>query len=319
MRKMKALYTIIGFFVVFSAAAQQAPQYSQYIFNGLIINPAYAGSQKILQINGSYRSQWTGLEGAPSTQTISADGAVMRSKLGLGLNMMADKLGAQSTIGMSASASVKHQISRKSEISLGLALGLSQHTLDGTKLNSGGPTPDGAVPGWKESEMIPDVKVGVFFNTDRFYAGLSAANMFGFTSRDLRVTTPARHFFLTSGYIFDAGPVVRVKPSILIKEDFKSPTNIDANLFVLLYERIWFGTSYRASMPMLKRTDSEEKLATSNAVAVMTQLYATPKIRIGYSYDVTLSELKNYGSHEVSLGYSFLKKRRGRMLTPRYF
>lgn len=318
---MKALYTAIGVLLTFAATAQQVPQYSQYIFNGLIINPAYAGSQKVLQISASHRSQWSGMEGAPTTQTLSIEGAVPATAVGLGLNILADKLGAQSNICVSGSASIRHRISRRADISFGLALGLSQYMLDGTKLNSGGTTTDHAVAGWRETEMVPDVKLGVFFNTERFYSGLSMANPVHFTDRNLLVTSPARHLFFTTGYVFDVGYTVRVKPSLLIKEDFKSPTAVDANLFVLFYDKVWFGASYRASIPVMNQVNSEEeeRLRTSNAVALMTQLYATPKLRIGYSYDITLSTLKNYGSHEVSLGYSFLKKRNGRIPTPRYF
>lgn len=316
---MKALYTAIGLLLAFTATAQQVPQYSQYIFNGLTINPAYAGSQEILQVSASHRSQWTGLEGAPTTQTLSMDGAVPGSKVGLGLNIMADKLGAQSIIGVSGSASVKHRISRRANISFGLALGLSQYMLDGTKLNSGGTTTDHAVAGWRETEMVPDVKLGAFYNTERFYAGLSVANLVPFTKRNLLITNPARHLFFTTGYVFDVGYAIRVKPSLLIKEDFKSPTSVDANLFVLFYDKLWLGASYRANMPLGQTNEEEEKLSTKNAVALMTEVYATPKFRIGYSYDITLSSLKNYGSHELSLGYTFLKKRNGRIPTPRYF
>ncbi|MEJ8804402.1 PorP/SprF family type IX secretion system membrane protein [Pontibacter sp. H249] len=298
------------------ATAQQAPQYTQYIFNELVINPAYAGSKGILNINATHRSQWTGLEGAPTTQTLSMDGPTKKENIGWAGYLVNDRLGAQSTIGAYGNVSVRVNLSRYTKLAFGLSAGAAQYTLDGTKLTPGSQVPDVAIPQGRESVILPDAKVGLFLNTERYYAGLTAANLVPFKSDDLLITTPRRHYFLSTGYMFDLSSNMRIKPSILIKEDFQSPTNIDLNTFLLFGDRFWVGGSYRTSMPLLTSVETKD-LSTRNAAAALVQLYVTPRMRIGYSYDMSLNALNNYSSHEVSLGYSFFQKHGGRILTPR--
>ncbi|MBW7467071.1 type IX secretion system PorP/SprF family membrane protein [Pontibacter aydingkolensis] len=298
------------------ATAQQAPQYTQYIFNELVINPAYAGSKGILNINATYRSQWTGLEGAPITQTLSVDGPTSRSNIGWAGYIVNDKLGAQSQTGVYGNVSVRINLDRYTKLAFGVSAGAAQYTLDGTMLNTGSQTSDAAVPQGRETKILPDAKLGIFFNTERYYAGLTAANLIPFKSENLIITTPRRHYFLSTGYMFDLGNDMRLKPSILLKEDFHSPTNIDLNTFLLFSDRFWIGGSYRTSAPMFTNTEMKQ-LSKRNAAAALVQVYVTPRMRVGYSYDMSLNALNNYSSHEVSLGYSFFKKHGGRILTPR--
>ena len=313
---IKKLLVLAGIAVAHAATAQQAPQYTQYIFNELSINPAYAGSKEILNINVTHRSQWTGMEGAPTTQTLSVDGPTKNPRLGWGAHLVNDMIGVQRQTGAYGNLSVRINTARYAKLALGISAGMSQYTLDGTKLTPGSSTPDAAVPQGRESKILPDAKVGLFFNTERYFAGLTAANLIPFKSENMLIATPRRHYFLSTGYMFDLGARMRLKPSLLIKEDFKSPTNLDLNTFLLLNDRFWVGGSYRTAMPLF--TDKEMKrLDKRNAMAALVQIYATPKLRIGYSYDISLNELKNYSSHEVSVGYYFLKKKFGRILTPR--
>ena len=299
-----------------AVTAQQAPQYTQYIFNELVINPAYAGSKGILNINATYRSQWTGLEGAPTTQTLSVDGPTKKSNIGWAGYLVNDRLGAQSKIGAYGNMSVRINLDRYTKLAFGASVGVAQYTLDGTMLNSGSQTPDVAIPEGRESKVLPDAKVGIFFNTERFFAGLTAANLVPYNSEKLIVTNPRRHYFLSTGYMFDLGNDMRLKPSILLKEDFHSPTNVDLNTFLLLSDRFWVGGSYRTSLPMFTNLEMKQ-LSKRNAAAALLQVYVTPRMRVGYSYDMSLNEMNNYSSHEVSLGYSFFKMHGGRILTPR--
>jgi len=315
-KKLKLLFVLLALAVGPAAVAQQAPQYSQYIFNELVINPAYAGSKQILNINATYRNQWTGFEGAPTTQTISIDGPMHNKHLSWGLHLMNDEIGAQRQTGAYLDAASRIDIDHYSTLSLGLAVGASQYTLDGTRLTPGSDMPDLAVPQTRVSEILPDLKIGMFFNTERYYAGLSAASLIPFKDSETEIATPRRHYFLSTGYLFDLSRNVRLKPSILLKEDFRSPTSIDLNAFLLLQNRIWVGASYRTAVPMFTKQEMKQ-LDKRNALAVMAQVYVTPRFRVGYSYDISLTSLKNYGSHEVSLGYTFLQKKYGRILTPR--
>jgi type IX secretion system PorP/SprF family membrane protein len=315
-KTLKIILVLLGLAAAPAAYAQQAPQYSQYIFNELVINPAYAGSKQILNINTTYRNQWTGFDGAPTTQTLSIDGPTRNKHLGWGLNLLNDEIGVQRQTAIYANAATRIDLDRYSTLSLGLAVGASQYLLDGSRLNPGSEMPDMAVPQGRVTQVLPDLKAGVFFNTERYYAGLSAASLIPFKDSETEIATPRRHYFLSSGYLFDLSRHVRLKPSILVKEDFRSPTSLDLNSFLLFYNRIWFGASYRTAVPMFTKQEMK-RLDKRNALVVMAQVYATPKFRIGYSYDISLTELRNYGSHEVSLGYTFLQKKYGRILTPR--
>lgn len=314
--RLPYLFMLFAGLFTWEAFGQQAPQYTQYIYNELVINPAYSGSKGILNINATYRNQWTGLEGAPTTQTISVDGPTRNSQIGWGTHLINDIAGAHSQTGAYANIAMRINLNRTARLSLGLAGGVSQYTLDGTKLDTGDDTPDTAIPEGRESQILPDAKVGVFFNTERFYAGLSAANLVPFRDDNTIIVTPRRHYFLSSGYMLDIGYYVSLKPSFLIKEDFRGPTNLDLNAFLLLYNRLWLGGSYRTAIPVFTDVNMDE-IKKRNAWAVLVQVYATPKFRVGYSYDVSLTKLRDYSSHEVSLGYSFFRKQNGRTITPR--
>ncbi len=316
---MRKLWVILGLLWANGVFAQQAPQYTQYIFNEMIINPAYTGSKEVLNINATYRNQWTGVEGAPTTQTLSVDGASKTGRVGYGFNVLNDELGVQQQMGAYGNLAVRINLGYTAKLALGFAAGISQYTLDGTRLTPGSKVPDMAIPQGRESEMLPDAKAGLFFNTERFYTGLSVANLIPFKGDKLYITTPRRHYFLSSGYIINVSPTIKLKPSFLVKEDFKAPTNLDLNTFLLLGERIWLGGSYRTAVPLMNNLPEEYGLEKRNAWAAMTQIYVTQKFRVGYSYDVSMNDMRDHASHEISLGYSFFSKKDSRMLTPRYF
>lgn len=315
MRKILLFWLLIS---GFGAAAQQNPQYSQYIFNGLVINPAYAGSKGILNINGMHRNQWVGLAGAPTTQTLSLDAAVLKEKVGLGLHVMNDQIGAQGQKSFYASTAFRVRLGESARLALGIAGGASQYYLDGTQLRPTDPGYDAAIPSGREMSMLPDAKAGLFFNTERFYLGLSASNLVGFKNEF--AITPTRHYFLTSGYIFDLSDMIKFKPSFLIKDDLKSTTNLDLNSFFLIGDRIWLGGGYRMGLKYLHQSTAEnEDLSMQNAWMGMAEIYFTPKIKIGYAHDITLTGLSSYSTHEVSIGFYFFKKEEARTLTIRYF
>lgn len=302
----------------FTAAAQQSAYYTQYIFNGLVINPAYAGSKGVLNVSGMYRSQWSGLEGAPTTQTIALDGAVMNQKIGLGLQVMNDALGVQGQKSALASAAVRINVGGTARLALGLAGGMSQYYHNGSKINLIDPEQDQTIPLSNERTLLPDTKAGIFFHTERFFLGLSAFNLIPFKNKF--AYTPVRHFFLTSGYVFRLNDMLKFKPSFLLKEDFKSPTNLDLNAFLLIGDRVWIGGTYRKAFQVFSPENyKDQDLNTNNAWALMTELYLTPKIKIGYSHDMTLNSLQGYATHEFSLGFYFFKKEETPSLTIRHF
>ncbi|WP_345163356.1 type IX secretion system membrane protein PorP/SprF [Pontibacter saemangeumensis] len=311
---MKIIYLMLALLLTTAASAQQNPQYSQYIFNSMSINPAYTGSKNVLNLNAFHRSQWTGVEGAPNTQTLAVDGVVANDRLGLGLNMTRDEIGAQSTFSVYANAAVKLPISANAVMSLGMAPGLVQYTMDGSKLGIEG---DASIPSGKETTIKPDVKLGAYLHTPRFYAGLSASDLLQY--EDMDQVEPERHFYFTTGYVFDVSPFLKFKPSVLVKEDFNAPANIDLNAFVLLSDRLWLGSSYRTSMELFGETEGED-ITKRTAVALIAELQVLKTLRVGYAYDKMLNGLGGFNTHEVSVGYYFFKKKKDtKMLTPQYF
>ncbi len=313
----KIITSIVLIFLGVVAYAQQDAQFTQYIFNELIINPAYAGSKEMHTINATYAAQWAGFTGAPNTATLSYDGPIYKN-MGLGVHFINDMIGAQMQQGLFASYAYKIRLNEKWRLALGLAAGVSYFTLNGAKLISDIPDPDLTTD--KVTQLNFDSKTGLFLNNDRFYAGFSITNLLGdvIKSKDPMVTNPSRHYYLTTGYVFDLGKKFKFKPSFLIKEDFKSPTNIDINAFFLYKEKIWLGASYRMNTKIGKKSLVDD-LHLKNAVAIMAEWNITDRLRIGYAYTLTLTALKNYSGHEVQIGYFFPTKVIPMMKTPRFF
>ncbi|MGV3503379.1 MAG: type IX secretion system membrane protein PorP/SprF [Adhaeribacter sp.] len=321
---MRILLSLAAFLFSTALYAQQNPQYTQYIFNGMIVNPAYTGSKEVVNVNVMHRTQWTGMPGAPNTQTFSVDGTTKNNRIGLGAFMIHDRIGSGGKYSLFGNAAVKLPVSETGVLSLGLSLGAYRHYIHGNEVHSADPNDptmpiDPSVPQDKEFVVKPDLRTGIYYHTERFYAGLSVANLIYF--RDTRVIEPQRHYYLTSGYVFDLSPTFKFKPSFLLKEDFNGPTNVDLNMFLLFQDVVWLGGSYRTAANVFKKPvlDAAENLAFRDAVAAIIEIYPAPRLRIGYSYDIMLNKLKNLNTHEISLGYMFFKKQDTRMLTPQYF
>lgn len=310
---MRMCYLLLALLLTTAASAQQNPQYSQYIFNSMSINPAYTGSKNVLNINAFHRSQWTGVDGAPTTQALAVDGVMANERLGLGLNITRDQLGAHSTTSAYANIAVKLQVSENAIFSLGLAPGLVQHMVDGSKFGIEG---DPTIPTGKETTIKPDVKIGAYFHTPRFYAGFSGTDLLQF--KDMEQVEPERHYFFTAGYVVDVNHFVKLKPSVLVKEDFHAPTSMDLNAFILLADRLWLGSSYRTSMNVFSDAEMGD-VEKRTAVAFIGELQVMKQLRLGYSYDKMLNGYSNQSTHEVSVGYYFFRKKETKMLTPQYF
>jgi type IX secretion system PorP/SprF family membrane protein len=299
------------------AQGQQSAQYTQYAFNSLVINPAYAGSKEVLQVSGLVRSQWKGLKGAPQTQTLSIDGNALNKKLGLGLHLLHDQIGAQGQKSVYLSTAAKVWLSEHAKIALGVAAGATQYYLDGSRLAVNNPDP--SLTFTKESSLQPDAKIGLYYSNRRFFTGLSAANAIGFKNK--LMLPPSRHYFLTSGYVFDLSDMLKFKPSFLLKEDFKSPGNLDLNAFILIGDRIWLGSTYRSAVSIFNKEKFRDyELSPKNAWALLTEIYLSPQLKVGYAHDFTTSALNRFGTHELSLGFYFFKNtKEARSVTIRYF
>lgn len=315
---MKKIIFILAILASTNAIAQQNAQFSQYIFNELVINPAYAGTKGLVNLSAIYSNQWEGFKGSPSTQTLALDAAVTE-KIGLGFHLINDQIGAQRQQGFFCSYAYKIPITEKFKLSMGLSIGASYFSLDGNKLLTDD-TYDPAIPITLESKFRFDTKTGLFLYSDRFYGGFSISDLLSdvFHPEDLMIAAQARHYYLTSGYVFDLSTKFKFKPSFLIKEDFEAPTNIDINSFFLYNERVWLGATARFGAKVFSK-DLDNTLKMRNAYTVMLEYYITDRFRAGYAYTHSVNAMKSYPGHEIALGYYFPNKISTKMKTPRYF
>lgn len=314
---------IAGMLSYLPGYCQQDVQFSQYLFNGLYINPAYAGYREQWNVNVFYRQQWVGFPGAPKTFSAAADGTVNNNRVGLGLQLINDQLGAQKTTALYASYAYRLPMDASGDktLALGLSGGFMQQRLDVSALDPASQN-DILFMNAKKTAFMPDVRVGVYYNSDRFFAGLSADNLLtsSFQQSDgLKNYIPLKpHLYLTAGGLVPLSDQIMLKPSFLIKEDFAGPTSMDINAFLLLSQKLWIGGAYRTAV--LHKSNTDKSAVKSGAVVGLVQFFINEKMRIGYAYDQTINGTgaTSYRTHELSIGYFFVHPK-ARMLSPRYF
>jgi type IX secretion system PorP/SprF family membrane protein len=301
------LLLIIAFSFSF---AQQNPMYTQYMFNGLIINPAYAGSREVINLTALYRNQWYNIDGAPKTSTFSADAPIAKEKIGVGLGIMQDRIGVSRNLDISGYFAYRIKFDKGRTLAMGLSATLTQYSSDlaTLELSPFGNSSDKSFAN-NINIMMPNFGVGTYYSTSKYFIGLSIptllTNRLG-NSIDQPSNTFARqfhHIFFTAGYIFEASPDIKIKPSILYKFVSGAPMSLDINTNVWFYDLVSLGVSWR----------------TFDAFSFIGMLQATPQIRIGYAYDRSFAFGYNRtGSHEFMLNYMF-KYGKSNTLSPRYF
>jgi type IX secretion system PorP/SprF family membrane protein len=303
--------------------AQQDAQQSQYMFNGIYINPAYAGYKENLNFHSYFRSQWTGIEGAPKSMSLAVDAIANNGNVGLALQISNDRLGAQTNLSAYASYAYRLRMNNEgtSRLAFGLGIGAMQLGINGALLNPNDPEPN-LVTGM-QSTIVPDGRIGVFYSDDKYYAGLSADNLISqFINVRNRgyIAQPKPHYYLTGGALFPLSEDVLIKPSILLKDDAGGPTSLDLNAFIMFGQRFWVGGSYRTGVKLYQKSYLQTDLSNLNSFVAAMELFPLENLRVGYAYDVSIGPLKGYsgGSHEISIGF-YIKTQKTRMLTPRYF
>ena len=294
--KMKNLYKYILVCAVMiwgnNVFAQTEPMYSQYMYNMLGVNPAYAGNREATSFNFFQRRQWVGLAGAPQTTSVSLDGAFNDNKLGWGVQAYDDKLGVERADGVNMMMATHIQVSDKGTLSGGLSMGLMNY-----RIVQGRYTPSDPAFYSNFNKWLPAVGLGIYYNTDKFYAGFSVPNVLKsrLTAFDVMNSgiqkVNSTHLFFTSGYVFDVNEDVKIKPSTMIKAVGGAPIEADFNTNVWLKNVIGLGFSYR----------------TGDAMVAMAEAQINNNLRVGYAYDITISPLKYYnnGSHELMFRYEF--------------
>lgn len=307
--------------LVNKAESQQLPQFSQYMFNGLHINPAYAGYKNEGYIQSTYRSQWTDMPGAPRTFTVTADLSANEGLMGFGASFLSDQIGPTTTSTGLLTYAYRVQTGTSSFLGLGVSVGASQYMIDRSRLNPND-MDDILLMDGIDNLITPNLNAGVFFHNDNFYAGFSTYNIIGrkiLQREDISLAYHDLHFYLTAGALVDIQNNVQFKPSFLIRQVKGAPTSYDINSMFLFLDRLWLGASYRSNMPLFNEYLGAN-LNRRNTVAFIAEIFASDAIRIGYAYDHNLNVLQNYGnnSHELSIGI-YLASRNVRVQNSRWF
>lgn len=308
------LFLAFAFGLIWNVTAQQDPQFTQYMYNQKIINPAYAtGNQQEINVGALYRSQWVGIEGAPSTASLFVHYPVSE-RIELGLSFTNDDIGNVVTENnIYADFAYILPVSEQGKLSLGLKAGVTlfDANFDGFTLQSGGNDTDAAFRD-NINQTFPNLGAGAFYYTDRFYAGLSAPNLL--TTQHLENENGVQntgvenvHLFLTSGYVLDVNDAIKLKPAFLLRGVQGAPLTLDVTANVLFNDKFEAGLAYRVG----------------DAVSGLVNYRIAPNLRVGYAYDYTLSNLGNFntGSHEVMILFNIKSKAwdRGFDRSPRFF
>lgn len=308
--KMKKITNLLVVFTLLLAGVvygQQDPHYTQYMYNQNVLNPAYAGSRSDLSIGLLGRTQWVGIDGAPDSQTLSLSGRLGYG-LGAGLSVIHDEIGPIDETNLSLDLSYTLPVSTTGNLAFGIKgsynmlnnnIGTLGHLID--------PSDDLLDENYETA--YPNIGAGLYYYTDKFYAGLAVPGIMESFEYDHDSTihtdvSDAMHFFGTLGYVFTISESLKFKPSTMVKMVQGSPISLDLNASLFLNDMFEFGLSWREG----------------DSIDAIIGVQATPSVRVGYAYDHTLTQLGEYnsGSHELMLLFDldFAKKN---IKSPRYF
>ncbi|RYF20856.1 MAG: type IX secretion system membrane protein PorP/SprF [Flavobacteriales bacterium] len=301
---MKKLVIIFMFFSVV-CSAQQDSQFTQYMYNTIEINPAYAGSRGVLSVFGLYRTQWVGLDGAPETSTFSVNTPLNNSNLGLGVSLVNDKIGPTNENTLSADLSYSIQTSESFKLSFGIKGTANLFNLDPSKLN------------YEVDEQLqdisnkftPNVGAGIYYHSDRAYFGLSVPNFIEtnrYDDNDTAIFKEKINYYFMAGYVFnlDRLEYIKFKPALLTKLVEGAPLQIDVSGNFMFNDKFVVGLAYRWSA----------------SVSAMAGFQVTKGMYIGYGYDHETTQLRRYnsGSHEIFLRFDFFNNY-NKLTSPRFF
>jgi type IX secretion system PorP/SprF family membrane protein len=304
---------IIGFLIMLisvASFAQQDAQYTQYMYNTIVVNPAYAGSRQAMSIFALHRTQWVGIEGAPVTNSFSINTPISESKVGLGLSFVNDQIGPSDENNIAADFSYTIPASEKYKMSFGIKASANLLNVDFTKLDQypGDPIFEENI----DNKFSPNIGVGFYLHSDNSYIGISAPNLIetehfdksATSSSTSHIATEKINYYLIAGYVFDLSPSVKFKPSLQTKYVQGAPLQVDVSANFMLSEKFVAGLSYRWSA----------------AVSATVGFQVSDSFFVGYAYDFDTTDLAQYnsGSHEIFLRYELFNKF-DKIISPRFF
>lgn len=303
---MKRICLLVALMLPMLAIAQSYPHYTMFMFNKLIYNPAYAGNKNLTTINGIYRSQWTGIDGAPKNYSVTIDGPVgnymkpfRRVALGLGINN--EKIGVTDNTNVNAYYAYRIPL-EKTVLSFGFQAGVSVYNARYNDLNPFDMN-DKVLTNNIDNALLPNAGVGVYWTGDNFYVSAAVPNLLeNYYDKDRKNLAndggkQIRSYFLGGGYVFILSEHVKLEPQALLRYagngNYNLPLNCDVNLSAIFYDRLMIGATYR----------------TDKSVEGIVNIQATKNISVGYAFDWTVSQLQQYakGSHEITIGIDFVR------------
>lgn len=302
-------FVLMVLFMMFSAGvfAQQESQYTQYMYNTSLMNPAYAGSRDVPSIFGMYRNQWVGIDGAPKTSALSFHMPFEGKQVGLGAGLFHESIGPIKNNSIIVDFSYTLPL-ENSKLAFGIKGTGHFYNFDKSKLNLADPN-DPTFLNMKESGFYPNVGAGIYWYGENYYLGLSVPNLltsrtFEHDSKTVTIVDATQYYYLIAGYVFDLSDNVKFKPAMLHKVAQGAPYQLDLSANFMFNEKFVFGAAYRLKA----------------AVSAMAGFQINPKWFIGYAYDYETTDLRKHtsGSHEIFLRYEFMQDVR-RIISPRFF
>lgn len=301
----KIVYSLV-ILLGLSASAQQEPQYTQYMYNPSVINPAYAGSLGYGSLFSLYRTQWIGLEGAPKTLNLSYHQPLENTNLGLGGNIVHDEIGPSTTTNLGIDVSYTIRFENESRLAFGIKAGGQLLNIDYTKLNHYNPS-DVSFRNNIANQFSPNIGVGLFYYNENSYLGLSVPMLLETKSYDEFAYSDVnrrQHFYLAGGKVFDLAYNLKFKPAFVAKMVAGAPLQVDLTGNFLINEKFTVGLAYRWSA----------------ALSALVGFKVSDRLAIGYGYDRETTRLANFnsGSHELFLQFDLFKINQ-HIETPRFF
>ncbi|MFV8344447.1 type IX secretion system membrane protein PorP/SprF [Flavobacterium sp. XS2P39] len=298
------LFSFVLMFTAIVSFAQQDAQFTQYMYNTININPAYAGSRGALSIFALHRTQWVGLDGAPVTNAVSINTPLNGNNLGLGVSIINDKIGPTRENTISADLSYTVPTSETFKLSFGIKATANLFDLDVSRLN---PVDDDPSLHNYNNKFSPNIGAGVYLHSDKAYLGFSIPNFIEsnrYDDNEVAIFKEKISYYLIAGYVFDLNNSVKFKPAVLSKMVEGAPLQVDVSGNFMFNEKFVVGLAYRWSA----------------AMSAMVGFQATKGLYIGYGYDLENTNLDNYnsGSHEIFLRYELFSNNK-KITTPRFF
>jgi type IX secretion system PorP/SprF family membrane protein len=298
------LFSFVLMFTAMVSFAQQDAQFTQYMYNTININPAYAGSRGVLSIFALHRTQWVGLDGAPVTNAVSVNTPLNGNNLGLGVSIVNDKIGPTHENTLSADLSYTIPTSETFKLSFGIKATANLFDLDVSRLN---PADDDPSLHDYSNKFTPNIGAGIYLHSSKAYVGFSVPNFIEskrYDDNEVAIYKEKINYYLIAGYVFDLTNDIKFKPAMLTKMVVGAPLQVDVSANFMFSEKFVVGVAYRWSA----------------ALSAMVGFQVSEGLYIGYGYDHETTNLNHYnsGSHEIFLRYELFNNT-NKIITPRFF